>query len=134
MGDYIKNNSNRCKKGPKQNIFCTYKKFQSYETLTFGQDISIPSPISCNVQQICINNNYKFQKYVLNQQNLYALMRRRPELFPIITSVKEINLTPGEQRQYSNMWYRQFGTSQALPANDNWGGFYLPGSETPWTN
>jgi hypothetical protein len=61
-------------------------------------------------------------------------MRRKPELFPITTYVQNMNLTPAEKRQYSNMWYRQFGTSQALPVNDNWGGFYLPGSEVPYTN
>ena len=125
------NKSNNC---VKQNIFCTSQKFQSYEPLTFGKDVILTGPISCNVQQGCINSANQFQNYVLSQQNLYALMRRRPELFPIITTVKEINLTPAEQRQYSNNWYRQFGTSQALPVNDNWGGFYLPGSDTPWTN
>ncbi|MBT3407225.1 hypothetical protein HN415_00935 [Candidatus Woesearchaeota archaeon] len=68
------------------------------------------------------------------QQNLYAMMRRFPEKFPIISSVKQINLTLAQQRQYSNMWYRQFGTSQALPVNDNFGGFYLVGSDVPYTN
>ena len=129
MGDYIKNNSKRyiCNK----NKYTSCNKFQSYET---GLNYNLCSPISCNVQKICSKNQYKFQQYVLNQQNLYALMRRRPELFPIISSVKEINLTLAQQRAYSNLWYRQFGTSQALPANDNWGGFFLPGTETPWTN
>ena len=32
------------------------------------------------------------------------------------------------------MWWRQFGTSQALPVNDNFGGFYLVGSEVGYTN
>ena len=45
-----------------------------------------------------------------------------------------MNLTPGQQRAYSNLWWRQFGTSQALPANDDWGGFYCPGSDVPYTN
>ena len=81
-----------------------------------------------------MNSNYNFQKYVLNQQDLYAKMRHHPELFPIISSVKGLRLTPGQQRAYSNLWYRQFGTSQALPVNDNWGGFYVVGSEVPFTN
>ena len=76
----------------------------------------------------------KYQYYVQNQQNLYALMRRRPQLFPIISSTQNINLTPAQQRQYSTLWYRQFGTSQALPANDNFGGFYLAGSDVPYTD
>jgi hypothetical protein len=133
MSDYIKNNSKRyinqqnCKK-------CSCHKFQSYNRNNFGKDISLCSIISCKISQICRNNEYKFNQYVNNQQNLYALMRHKPEIFPIIDSVKKINLTPAQQRQYSNMWYRQFGTSQALPVNDDWGGFYLVGSEVPYTN
>jgi hypothetical protein len=61
-------------------------------------------------------------------------MRRFPEKFPIIPAVKGLNLTIPQQRQYSNNWYRQFGTSQALPVNDVWGGFYVVGSEVPYTN
>ena len=133
MSNYIQNNSNRCK-NVKQNKNYTCHKFQSYDLPTFGQTIKLCSPITCNVQKICCENQGKYQQYVLNQQNLYALMRRNPELFPITTYVQNMNLTPAEKRQYSNMWYRQFGTSQALPVNDNWGGFYLPGSEVPYTN
>jgi hypothetical protein len=130
MPDYIKSNSKRCV----QELKCSCKKFQSYNAATMGEDISICTPISCNITKICNNNNYKYQKYVLQQQNLYALMRRRPEIFPIISSVKNIGLTPAQQKAYSNLWYRQFGTSQALPVNDNFGGFYLVGSEVPYTN
>lgn len=130
MPDYIKSNSKRYVN--MQN--CSCHKFQSYNRFNYAKDISICSPITCKISQICRNNEYKFNKYVYNQQNLYALMRHKPEIFPIINSVKEINLTPAQQRSYSNMWYRQFGTSQALPVNDNWGGFYLVGSEVPYTN
>ena len=130
MNDYIKNNSKR--QVQKKNCDC--QKFQSYNRLTFGKDIPICSKVSCANKLICRNNQYKFDKYVYNQQDLYALMRHKPQIFPIIDSVKEINLTPAQKRAYSNMWYRQFGTSQALPVNDNWGGFYLVGSEVPYTN
>ena len=131
MPDYIKQNSKSCNINK---LKCSCRKFQSYQPATFGQNIPICTPITCNVQKICSQNQYKFSKYVLNQQNLYARMRRYPEQFPIITSVKEIGLTIPQQRAYSYLWYRQFGTSQALPANDNWGGFYIPGSEVPYTN
>ena len=127
MYDYIKNNSKRTNK-------CSCQKFQSYNAINFGENINICTPNTCGVQQICRNNNYKFQKYVLDQQNLYAMMRRHPEKFPITSYVKGMNLTPGQQRAYSNLWYRQFGTSQAMPVNDNWGGFYVVGSEVPYTN
>ena len=61
-------------------------------------------------------------------------MRLHPEKFPITPWVQQMNLSVSDQRRYSNMWYRQFGTSQALPVNDNWGGFYVVGSEVPYTN
>ena len=62
------------------------------------------------------------------------MMRLHPEKFPIISSVKKMNLTLHQQRAYSNMWYRQFGTSQALPVNDNFGGFHVVGSDVPYTH
>jgi hypothetical protein len=130
MTDFIKNNSRRYIKEKN----CACKKFQSYNATTFGKNITLCAPISCKLQKNCSIGQYKFNKYVLDQQNLYAKMRRQPELFPIISWVKGMNLTPGQQRAYSNMWYRQFGTSQSLPSNDNWGGFFLPGSEVPYTN
>ena len=61
-------------------------------------------------------------------------MRLYPERFPIISSVKNKNLTLAQQRAYSNLWWKQFGTSQCLPVNNNWGGFYLVGSDVPYTN
>jgi len=130
MYDYIKNNSKSCV----NELKCSKHKFQSYNPATFGKDITIATPISCKVTKLCNINQYKFNKYVLSQQNLYAKMRHQPELFPIIPWVKNMNLKPWEQRKYSNLWYRQFGTSQALPVNDDWGGFYLVGSEVPYTN
>lgn len=130
MPDYIKSNSKRCVNTKK----CSCYRFQSYGPIGFGKNIKICNAISCNIQTICNNNQYKFQKYVLDQQNLYADMRRNPGNYPIISWVKDMNLTPGQQRAYSNLWYRQFGTSQALPVNDQFGGFYLVGSEVPYTN
>ena len=132
MGDYIKNNSKRCNNINK--LKCSSHKFQSYGPLTFGENITITSPISCNIQAICSKNQYKFQQYVLNQQNTYALMRRRPELFGLIPWVKENGLTPAEQKQYSMLFWRQLGTSNSLPVNDVWSGTFIPGSETPYTN
>jgi hypothetical protein len=110
-------------------------KFQSYDRKTFAENIKICSPISCLLQKKCNMNEYNHQKYILYQQNLYAKMRRQPELFPIIPSVKNKNLTLQQQRTYSNLWYRQFGTSQALPVNSTtFGASYICGSEVPYTN
>ena len=125
MTDYIKQNSKR------YNKYCYCTKIQSYET---GQNIKACFPIQCKLNQGCKKNDYNFQKKILDQQNLYTLMRRKPELFPIINLFKNTNLSIQQQRAYSNMWYRQFGTSQSLPVNDNWGGFALVGSEVPYTN
>lgn len=131
MSDYIKNNSKRCNK----KIICGSYNFQSYERATLGKTIKLINPIPCALQQACSKNENKTNVLILTQQNLYALMRRKPEIFPIISSVKGLNLTLGQQRQYSNNWYRQFGTSQAIGVNSNvWGGTYIPGSEVPYTN
>jgi hypothetical protein len=131
MPDYIKNNSKRCNK----KINCGCHNFQSFNTDTFGKVIKICNPIPCKLKQNCDNSQIRFNKSILAQQNLYATMRRYPERFPIIDSVKNINLTLGQQRQYSNNWYRQFGTSQAIGVNSNvWGGSYICGSEVPYTN
>jgi len=132
MPDYIRSNSNRCVK--EKQLYCTKQKFQSYDLATFGQVIPIKGPIQCKLQQGCNLSQINYQKYVLKQQNLYAMMRHHPERFPITTYVKNMNLTKGQQRAYSNLWYRRLGTSQSLPSNDDWGGFALTGSETPYTN
>ena len=130
MPDYIRSNSKRCAK----ELYCTKQKFQSYNAATFGQVLPVKGPISCKLQQGCNLNQINYQKYVLKQQNLYARMRHHPEQFGIISWVKNMNLTPGEQRAYSNMWYKRLGTSQSLPVNNDWGGFALNGTETPYTN
>jgi hypothetical protein len=140
MPDYIKSNSksynnlkNNSKNCNNQQYFSCHR-FQSYDAATLGQNVKICTPNSCRLQLKCAKSNCQFNNYVYAQQNLYAKMRRQPELFPIISWVNGMNLTPAQQRAYSNMWYRQFGTSQAMPVNDNWGGFYVVGSEVPYTN
>ena len=129
----MQKNSNRCK-NVKNNKICTVYNFQSYNTINLGKVIPYKAPISCSVQNNCSINQYKFNQYVANQQDTYALMRRMPEKFPLIPSSQYLCYTPQQQRFVSNRWYRQFGTSQSLPANDNWGGFYVAGSEVPYTN
>jgi hypothetical protein len=104
--------------------------FQSYNRINLGEEIKICFPKNQNA------NTYSFQNnsYIMKQQQIYTLMRNKPELFPIISSVQNMNLSPNHKRMYSNLWYKQFGTSQALPVNDNWGGFYVVGSDVPYTN
>ncbi len=116
------------------NVDCSCDYFQSYDVPYTAVEVRACVLSNLWKRVLCQNaNNAKLRK-IINQQNLYTLMRRKPELFPIISSVKNLNLPLNYQRRYSNMWYRQFGTSQALPVNDNFGGFFCPGSETPFTN
>jgi hypothetical protein len=132
---YTKNYHNMYKKKNCVNTRnCSCMKFQSYDAATFGQNVPLCSPISCLVNINCNNDNYRFLQYVNDQQNLYARMRRFPEHFPIISWVKDMNLTLQQQRAYSNFWYKQFGASQSLPVNDNFGGFFLPGSDVGFTD
>ena len=113
---------------------CSVFPFQSYANINFGQVVKLPLESELTSKLHCMYSNvYRIRK-LNKQQNLYTMMRLYPEKFPIISSVKKINLTLAQQRAYSNRWYRQFGTSQALPVNDNFGGFYCPGSEVPFTS
>jgi hypothetical protein len=113
---------------------CDSYTFQSYDTETLGleQKNYYLSEISKRVN--CMKSSVFRNRKLDTQQTLYASMRRNPEKYPIISWVKNMNLTLAEQRNYSNLWYRQFGTSQGLPVNDNFGGFYCVGSDVPYTN
>ena len=116
------------------NVSCGCYNFQDY-TKPFSAILKKDCALSQIWQNVLCQNAKNAQiRRVIKQQDLYTTMRRNPQLFPIISTVKMMNLSLANQRKYSNMWYRQFGTSQALPVNDNWGGFFLPGSETPFTN
>ena len=113
---------------------CEPVTYQSYGKFNFGKENTFYYFSELANRINCMKSSVYRNRLLNHQQNLYAMMRRFPEKFPIISSVKQINLTLAQQRQYSNMWYRQFGTSQALPVNDNFGGFYLVGSDVPYTN
>ena len=87
-----KNNYKQC-----GTVDCAVGKFQSYNSVNFGKTVQIKSPITCNLNKLNLISQYNYQKYVLSQQNLYALMRRFPEKFPIIPSVTGLKLTIGDQ-------------------------------------
>lgn len=113
---------------------CNYIKYQTYVNRFLGKEITLPIMSHLSNKILCMNSNVYRNRKLRSQQNLYTSMRLHPERFPIISSVKGLNLTLAQQRSYSNMWYRQFGTSQALPVNDNFGGFNITGSDVPYTN
>lgn len=131
MPDYIKMNS---KSYVNQMKNCSCRKFQSYGRVTLGDEIKICNPNICAVSLKCRNAEYQFNRAVLAQQNLYAEMRLHPEKFPIISAVHGLGLTSAQQRAYSNIYYKRLGASQAMPVNDNWGGFALTGSDVPYTD
>jgi len=126
MSNYIKNNELRKN--------CSCRRFQSYDRVILGDEVKICSPNVCALSLKCRNAEYRFNHSVLAQQNLYATMRLHPERFPIISSVSGLGLTPPQQRAYSNIYYKRLGASQAMPVNDNWGGFALTGSDVPYTD
>ena len=113
---------------------CGCNTYQSYNKFTMGKEIKLCFLQSLWNNILCQNNQNAKLRKIIKQQDLYQLMRLHPEKFPITPWVQQMNLSISDQRRYSNMWYRQFGTSQALPVNDNWGGFYVVGSEVPYTN
>lgn len=115
-------------------IKCACFHYQSYNKFTLGKNIKLCYTAQLWNNILCQNNQNAQLRKVIRQQDLYAIMRRYPERFPIIPSIMQLNLSKSDQRRYSNNWYRQFGTSQALPVNDVWGGFYVVGSEVPYVN
>ena len=115
-------------------LVCFKRQFQSYSNKEFGKVLTYDNMSHLSNKINCMYSNVYRLRKLNKQQNLYTMMRLHPEKFPIISSVKKMNLTLPQQRAYSNMWYRQFGTSQALPVNDNFGGFHVVGSDVPYTH
>ena len=115
-------------------IKCSCFHYQSYNKFTLGKNIKLCYTAQLWNNILCQNNQNAKLRKIIRQQDLYTLMRRYPERFPIISSIKQLNLSKSDQRRYSNNWYRQFGTSQSLPVNDVWGGFYVAGSDVPYVN
>lgn len=113
---------------------CISSKHQSYGINNFGDEINI-TRLSNYVNQVnCSKSNVYRHRKLIYQQNLYTMMRLYPHKFPITSKAKLLYNNKTHQRIYSNMWWRQFGTSQGLPVNDNFGGFNLVGSDVRYTN
>jgi len=114
--------------------FCVSDRYQTYASKLLGKEIKLTSISELSNNVNCSYNKVHRIRKLNEQQNLYTMMRLHPDKFPIISSVKNMNLTYAQQRAYSNYWWRQYGTSQALPVNDVWGGFNLVGSDVPYTH
>ncbi len=108
------------------------RTFQNYNNYTQTQSLILPNICT---QNKCIQNqqcNYQTAQY--NQQRLYSLMTRYPELFPIVLTTQCIGLNAEQQRQYSNIWWRRLGAQ--MSTGTNWKGFgatAITGSEVPFT-
>ncbi len=109
------------------------RTFQNYNNYASTQQLILPN--ICAQNRIIQGQQCAFQTAQYNQQRVYTLMTRQPELFPIISTTQSVNLTAQQQRQYSNMWWRLLGAQMKTGAN--WPGFgatAITGSDVPYTN
>ncbi len=109
------------------------RTFQNYNNYATTQQYILPN--------VCRQNNCiqaqrcAFETAQYNQQRIYTLMTRQPELFPIVSTTQCVGLNDAQKRQYSNMWWRRLGSQMTTGAN--WHGFgatAITGSEVPYTS
>jgi hypothetical protein len=109
------------------------RTFQNYNNYSINQQVILPN--ICNHNRIIQNQQCAFQTAQYNQQRIYTLMTRNPELFPIVSTTQGLGLSVEQQRQYSNIWWRRLGSQMTTGAN--WQGFgatAITGSNIPFTN
>lgn len=137
----LKQQQQQRKKQQEVNRLCQKWMFQSYEN--YFKDKKTFLKNQCALDQKCANQQCQYERAFNRAQNLLNQYRIRPQQFPIISSTQNINLTKAEQRQYSNYWYRQIGTSNAMGSVQpgypysvvpNWPGCNIRGSQTTYTD
>jgi hypothetical protein len=109
------------------------RTFQNYNN--YAQNISVILPNICAQNKCVQNQQCRFQTAQYNQQRIYTLMTRNPELFPIVSTTQCVGLSDQQKRQYSNMWWRRLGSQ--MTTGTNWNGFgatAITGSEVPYTS
>jgi hypothetical protein len=120
---------------------CQTWYFQSYNQLNQTEKVSLPN--QCMMADIIGQQQCQQQKAYNRAQDLLHQYRVNPQKYPLTSWTYQNGLTKAQQRQYSNNWYRQQGTSCAMgstmngtPAsiNANWPGMYIPGSQTTYTD
>jgi len=120
---------------------CQTWYFQSYNQLNQTDKVSLPNP--CMMAEIVGQQQCQQQKAYNRAQNLLHQYRVNPQNYPLTSWTYKNGLTKAQQREYSNNWYRQQGTSCAMgstmngtPAsiNANWPGMYIPGSQVTYTD
>ncbi len=129
------------KKQQEANRLCQKWMFQSYEN--YFKDKKTFLKNECALSLKCVNQQCQYDRAFNRAQNLLRQYRVNPQNYPIISSTQNINLTKPEQRQYSNYWYRQIGTSNATGSVQpgypysvypNWPGCNIRGSQTTYTD
>lgn len=137
----LKLKQQQIKKQQQVNRLCQKWMFQSYEN--YFKDKKTFLKNECALSQKCQNQACQSQKDFNRAQNLLHQYRVNPQNYPIISSVQQIGLTKPQQRQYSNYWYRQIGTSNAMGSVQpgypysvvpNWPGCNIRGSQTTYTD
>ncbi len=120
---------------------CQNWYFQSYENFNQNQKTSLPNV--CVMNDIVQAQQCQQQKAYNRSQNLLHQYRVNPQNYPLTSWTYKNGLTKQQQRQYSNMWYRQIGTSNACGSVqpgypysviNNWPGSYLVGSNVTYTD
>jgi hypothetical protein len=112
---------------------CKCVTYQNYNNYTINQQICLPNV--CRLNRICQQQKCALQTAHYNVQRRYTQMCRNPQNFPIISWTQCNGLTPAQQRLYSNMWWRRYGSQMSTGTNlIGFGATAITGSEVPYTN
>ncbi len=120
---------------------CQTWYFQSYNNFEVNDKASLPN--QCFMSDIIQQQQCQQQKAYNRAQNLLNLYRMKPQQFPLTSWTYKNGLTKPQQRQYSNLWYRIQGASNACGSvqpgypysiYNNWPGSFIPGSQTTYTD
>ena len=120
---------------------CQTWYFQSYNQLNQTEKVSLPN--QCMMADIIGQQQCQQQKAYNRAQDLLHQYRVNPQKYPLTSWTAQNGLTKAQQRQYSNNWYRQIGTSNACGSVQpgypysvslNWPASYIPGSQTTYTD
>ena len=112
---------------------CKCYTFQDYMNRMSTQRLCLAN--TCYLNNVCQKQKCAFETAQYNQQRVYSLMCKHPELFPIISATVGVGYSAAQQRQYSNMFWKRLGSS--MTTGSNWRGFGAtsnPGSEVRYTS
>jgi hypothetical protein len=109
---------------------CYKTVYQDYNN--YAKDITVITPNQCIYNKTLCMQQAQFIQKQYQQQLRYSKMCRQPGKFPLISSSQKINLSPSDQRRYSNMWWRRLGSAQSTPTVSGWPGISINGSDVPY--